>query len=177
MRWRPRSSRSSRWGVGWDGVVGAACSDACPAPQESRGPTAAAFHAAVNRHQAPAALEIPSLRLCVPAQLERELESLAQSVLALAGGCAAAPGAAASAGGGGEEQGDIVLEFGTPRGGRGRAAAAGDVRRALADISAAQAAAARGLEDQAHQIRLLKESSKLQRLRRASALADRPPGA
>ena len=48
--------------------------------------------------------------------------------------------------------------------------AASVARRALADISAAQAAAARGLEDQRRQIRLLQESGKLQRLRRASAL-------
>ena len=51
-----------------------------------------------------------------------------------------------------------------------RLQAASTARRALADISAAQAAAARGLEDQRQQIRLLQESGKLQRLRRASAL-------
>lgn len=51
----------------------------------------------------------------------------------------------------------------------GSAASAAAARRALADISAQQAAAARSLEDSRHQIRLLKESSKLARLRRAPA--------
>ena len=48
-------------------------------------------------------------------------------------------------------------------------------RRALADISARQAAQERSLQDQAHQIRLLQESRKLARLRRASAVAEQRP--
>lgn len=55
------------------------------------------------------------------------------------------------------------------------AASAAAARRALADISAQQAAAARSLEDSRHQIRLLKESSKLARLRRASAAVTPAP--
>lgn len=55
------------------------------------------------------------------------------------------------------------------------AASAAAARRALADISAQQTAAARSLEDSRHQIRLLKESSKLARLRRASAAVTAAP--
>lgn len=110
-------------------------------------------------------------------QLERELEALAYAVVSLAGGDAASTSAA-----GDQQQDDIVLEFGTPRPGahgaqpQQQAPTAADARRALADIWAAQAAAARSLEDQSQQIRLLKEAGKLQRLRRSSsAVADRQP--
>ncbi len=110
-------------------------------------------------------------------QLERELEALAYAVVSLAGGDAASTSAA-----GDQQQDDIVLEFGTPRPGahgaqpQQQAPTAADARRALADIWAAQAAAARSLEDQSQQIRLLKEAGKLQRLRRSSsAAADRQP--
>lgn len=52
----------------------------------------------------------------------------------------------------------------------GAADAATAARRALADISAQQAAAARSLEDQRQQIRLLKEAAKVAKLRRGSTL-------
>ncbi|PRW34071.1 phragmoplast orienting kinesin 2 [Chlorella sorokiniana] len=119
------------------------------------------------------------------AQLEAELVELSHSVVALAGGSS---GAASSAAGPAESgvigrADDIVLELGTPRpgaagtgmaGGSGGPAGASEAstaaRRALADLSAQQAAAARSLEDQRQQIRLLQESKKLARMRRASAV-------
>lgn len=118
------------------------------------------------------------------AALERELSVVARRVLEMAG-------EAAHAGSGGRGGSSVIasedgvqLELGTPRptGGGAADAAAGapaDVGarmlRALGDITAQQAAASRTLEDQQQQIRLLKEASKLQRLRRASAAVTARP--
>lgn len=105
------------------------------------------------------------------AGLSRQLAALTAALTSLAAGAEGSAIAAAAAPM--EQEGDIVLEFPSPdRGGAVADEADGALgaaaRRAVEDIRAAQARAARGIADREQQLRLLQESQRLNRLRRAS---------